>query len=315
MLNTYSRPRVRWNHAGFCFFEHKKTKQNTTQGENYKKDKTKRETQHKRRTKRKTKEKSETDSVRRVQRTIHGYTLLPCVLSLPPLHLRSSRRATAADYLLKRQMKGVYGVYLVVGNAYKTLFCAPPGNEPGGPMNHDEEQRQKTNRKKERKKSDSRVQTGTCFTASRILSNASALRASSCKAAPTSSSLAVRPRENPVSITLCEFPRGSASPFVSASTVFRHPGHPLPESPTRQTSSLNPLPALMRLPLRLGNLHQQVLILDRNPRRKRLHGVFKVRIQKNFPQGLNQSCTRRMQDIETTRFSLRGSRRRGHLVR
>lgn len=69
--------------------------------------------------------------------------------------------------------------------------------------------------------------------------------------------------------------------------------------PQRQACVLCLLLALVGLPLRLGHLHQQVLILDGDPRGQRLHGVLKVRIQEHLAKSLHQRGTGSVQDIQS----------------
>ena len=59
-----------------------------------------------------------------------------------------------------------------------------------------------------------------------------------------------------------------------------------------------PLPPPPRPPLGPSNLHQQLLILDRNPARQHLHRILKVRVQQDLARAINQRRRRRMQHIQ-----------------
>ena len=50
--------------------------------------------------------------------------------------------------------------------------------------------------------------------------------------------------------------------------------------------------------LRLRHPHQQILILNRNPRRQHLHRILEVRVEQNLPRRINQRSRRRMQHIQ-----------------
>ncbi len=50
----------------------------------------------------------------------------------------------------------------------------------------------------------------------------------------------------------------------------------------------------MHLPLGPGDAHEQILILDRNPRREDFHGILKVRLEQDIAHTVDQGCGRRM---------------------
>lgn len=54
----------------------------------------------------------------------------------------------------------------------------------------------------------------------------------------------------------------------------------------------------MHLPLCLCNAHQQILVLDGNPRGEHLHGVFKVGLEQDVAHAVDQGSRSGMQDVE-----------------
>ena len=55
----------------------------------------------------------------------------------------------------------------------------------------------------------------------------------------------------------------------------------------------------MNLPLRLGNPHKHLNILNRHPTRENLHGILKVRFEDDLAHAVDEGGGGSMQDIQT----------------
>jgi hypothetical protein len=67
---------------------------------------------------------------------------------------------------------------------------------------------------------------------------------------------------------------------------------------SKRKGKSHPLPS-MQFPLRLRDLHEQLLILDRNPARKHLHRIFEVAVEEDLPGAVDERRRSSVQDVET----------------
>ena len=58
------------------------------------------------------------------------------------------------------------------------------------------------------------------------------------------------------------------------------------------------LPPPPHLPLHPRNPHQHLLILNRDPTRKHLHRILKIRIQQDLPRAVDQGRGDGVQDVQ-----------------